>query len=196
MSLLSLVPLPYRMAVGATMLAASLAALTASHLWYGSERYDAGVEYQLAEQAKIDKVRSEVARRETDKRRAADEQAAKLLQKAQDAETQAEVRQRADKVIADAASGDLRRRYEQRLRAAFAAVHATAAARGAGSGDPTPAAGSAPDEDIAGMFADVHSRCVIARQRYAEIADDARRAGQLCERSYDALAASASSRPE
>ena len=53
--------------------------------------------------------------------------------------------------------------------------------------NPGLAIGSPPTDDATGVLADVLGRCVARVQRLAAIADERGRAGQLCERAYDAL---------
>lgn len=91
---------------------------------------------------------------------------------AREADTQA-ARDRADAAAASAAV--------RRLRNA-----AQAAAGGCSARAPS-TAGSSPADAAGGVQADVLGRLGEAAQRIAEHADDSRRAGQLCERSYDAV---------
>lgn len=179
----SLIPLPYKIA-GAGLLA--LAAYGAWE-WRWSAGFGAGVKHQQGEQNRIDLKRSEVAIETMTERRAKDAETARLIQEATDAKDKAEAQRRADKLIADAASGDLRRRFEQRLRELVQAVHATATAGGAGSGNSSPATSSPSADDPAGVLANVYGRCIQQRQRYAEIADERGQAGALCQAAYDAL---------
>jgi hypothetical protein len=177
---------PYKW-IGAGLLA--LAAWGAWE-WRWSNGFDAGAADQQAKQAVIDDQRKQTAIDELTKRRVQEARTVQLLQEATDAKDKAEAQQRADKLIADAASGDLRRRFEQRLRDAFKAVHATAANRPTGAPDTAPASSSASTEDPAILLADVLSRLDARAGRLAEYADQARTAGELCARSYDALNAS------
>jgi hypothetical protein len=182
---LSLIPLPYRIA-GVAILAASV---FGAWEWRWHSGFKAGVQQQVDKQAVIDSQRRQVALDEEASRRKKDAETNRRILKAEDDAYQAQVAQRADKLIADAASGDLRRRFEQRLRDMVQAVHATAAARGSGTGGSQAAPSGEAEGDVAGMLADVYGRCLQQRQRYAEIADEARTSGQLCERAYDALTA-------
>ena len=183
--ILSLIPLPARLAVAA----GSIAALVAGVVAWGSHKdgvgYARGAGEVTARWQAEDVKRAELAAAETAKRRADDDRTARIIQEAQDAASQAQARQRADKVVSDAASGALERRFRERLREL--AAGAPAAAGGAGSQNPAVAPGGATSEDVAGVLADVYGRCLAQRQRYAEIADDARRAGFLCEAAHDAL---------
>tara|TARA_R110000868_G_C10848773_1_gene760648 strand:+ start:846 stop:1406 length:561 start_codon:yes stop_codon:yes gene_type:complete len=154
--------------------------------WRWSEGYDAGVSSQQAKQAVIDDQRKQTAIEELTRRRVEEARTVQLLQEATDAKDRAEAQQRADKLIADAASGDLRRRFEQRLRDLVQAVHATASS-GAGSGDTQVASSSASADDPAILLANVFSRIDARAGQLAEYADQARTAGELCQRSYDAL---------
>lgn len=182
----SLIPLPYRVAIGVAL---CLALFVAWQMRW-TAGFDAGVSNQKAKQAVIDDQRKQLAIDELAKRKQQDDVLHKRVQEAEDEAFRAMAAQRADKVIADAASGELRRRFEQRLRDLVSAVHATASARDSGANNPAAAASSPSAEDPARMLADVYGRCLQQRQRYAEIADDRGRAGKLCEAAYDALTAS------
>lgn len=83
---------------------------------------------------------------------------------------------RADAVLADAARGRL-----QQHVAALAAAARRATANSAAAGP------SAPAEDAAGMLAELQRRADERAGILARIADARGAAGELCERSYDAL---------
>ena len=179
----SLIPLPYKIAGGA------LLALTAWGAWelQWSRGYDAGVSYQQGEQTKIDLKREQTATAELTKRRIQDAATAERIQRAEDEAFQAKSQQRADKVILDAASGALQRRYDERVRALVTAVHATAAAGAGRPGDTGIVSSGETAEAAAGMLADVFRRCRERIGLLAAIADERGTAGATCERSYDAL---------
>lgn len=79
----------------------------------------------------------------------------------------------------DAAAGSARAlgRLRGQLEKLRSGIRAATADGGATGGDPI------------GVLSDVLGRCSQRVQRLGEIADDARLAGKLCERSYDALTA-------
>jgi hypothetical protein len=136
------------------------AVLDAERIGWAGERAAAAEAARLAAQA---------SRLEEQRRTAA-------LQEAIDAAELVARRERADRVIADAASGQLRERLAAYVTAArFAARH------------PGLALGGPAAEDPAGVLADVLGRCETRVRQLAAVADERGRAGQLCERAYDAL---------
>lgn len=95
--------------------------------------------------------------------------------KAIDEKDQQIARQVADRVIADAASGELRKRYAAALAASRAATGNPVAV---GSGSPAPASD---------LPADMFSGLLSVAQQYRDAAEDAITRGELAEREYDAL---------
>ncbi len=107
-------------------------------------------------------------------------QAAALKQFQQATQTQTEALDAAAKQLAAArADGAGARAATDRLRRTYAA--ALAASRGAS------AVGASPAASALDLPADLFSRVVDAAQQYRDAAEDALTAGELCERSYDAL---------
>lgn len=98
------------------------------------------------------------------------------VQEALDAEHQSRQQALVDLRRADAAARSLRERTEQLAAAARCAA-----------GDPAAAAGGAPAAAPADLLADMLGRLDGAAGELARYADDARIAGQLCERTYRAL---------
>jgi hypothetical protein len=120
----------------------------------------------------------EAAFRQAERFRATEHEWNEAQRKAVDAAEQKAVQARADAVLADVASG----RLQQRI-ATLAADARRAAAN-------SPAArASAPTEDAAGMLAELQRRADERAGILARIADERGTAGDLCERSYDALMA-------
>lgn len=100
----------------------------------------------------------------------------KTIQEAQDAEFIARQAAQADAAALRASRDSLRQR--------------TAAIASQCSGADTAAAGSStPASSPGDLLADVQARLEEAAGQLADAADNSRRAGQLCERSYDALTA-------
>lgn len=191
MPVLSLIPLQYR------LLAAGVAALAiaAAIMAWGASREADGRKIGRAEvQRVLDAERQDWA----DQRAAAAEtsrlaaQAARIeeqrrvaaLQEALDAAELQARRERADRVVADAAAGSLR----ERIAALVAASRFAARNPGLTLGGPAA-------EDPAGVLADVLGRCEARVRLLAGVADERGRAGVLCERAYDALTATAASAP-
>lgn len=156
-------------------------------LWWGAQRYDAGKQAGKAQvQVVLDRERAEwadarAAAAEVSRlaMRAAQEEERRRRQALQEAIDDAEriaQRERADRVVADAAAGRLRERVE----ALVAAARFTAR-------NPGLALGSPAADDAAGVLADVLGRCVARARLLADVADERGRAGALCERAYDAL---------
>lgn len=98
----------------------------------------------------------------------------KTLQEAQDAEYLARQAAQQDAAALRSSRDSLRQRT-----AAIAAQCSPAS--------PAASAGSAPASSPGVLLADVQGRLAEAAGQLADAADDARRAGQLCERSYGAL---------
>ncbi len=181
--LLSLIPGPYRWLA----LAALLAGAWGAWQWHGSTEFDRGVQHQKDKQAVIDAERTRLALAESERRRLDEARTRKAQQEAIDAAEQQAARARADKIIAEAASGALQRRYEQRVRDLVRAVTAAASARGEGQGYPAVAGAGPAADDAAGVLADVFGRCLERVRVLADIADRRGAAGQACERAYSAL---------
>lgn len=181
--LLKLIPAPYRWLALALLLAAAWGAWE----WHGSTQFDRGVQHQKDKQAVIDGERNRKAAAESERRRLEEARTRKAQQEAIDAAEQQAAQARADKIIAEAASGALQRRYEQRVRDLVRAVTAAASARGEGQGGAAAAGPGPAADDAAGVLADVFSRCLDRVRVLADIADRRGAAGQACERAYDAL---------
>lgn len=184
--LLSLIPAPYRLLAAGIAAAALLAAIAGWGEYRQHQGDTAGYNRGMAVAAKVQATLDKERREWADERAAAAE-SARLAAKAALAETMrrtqalqeavnaAELvaqRERADRVVADAAAGRLRERIDALVTAAR---------------NPGLAIGSPPTDDATGVLADVLGRCVARVQRLAAIADERGRAGQLCERAYDAL---------
>ena len=197
--ILALIPAPYRWLA----MAGAAAALVAGVLSWGAYRqhqgdvagYDRGMAVAAKIQGTLDKERREWAdekaaaaeayRLAVRTAQAESERRSAALQEAVNAAELVAQRERADRVVADAAAGGLR----ERIAALVAAARFV-------SRNPGPAAGGATADDPTGVLADVLGRCVSRVQRLATVADERGRAGQLCERAYDALtAATAASAP-
>lgn len=112
---------------------------------------------------------------ESTKARAEESRRTKRMQENQDAEFLARQAAQRDAAAARAALGGLRERAQ-----ALAATSCPAR-------DPEAAPGGPSATDPARVLADVLGEVGEEARRYAEIADSARIAGQLCERAYDAL---------
>jgi hypothetical protein len=188
--LLSLIPAPYRLLAAGIAAAALLAAIAGWGEYRQHQGDTAGYNRGMAVAAKVQATLDKERREWADERAAAAE-SARLAAKAALAETMrrtqalqeavnaAELvaqRERADRVVADAAAGRLRERIDALVTAARFAAR-----------NPGLAIGSPPTDDATGVLADVLGRCVARVQRLAAIADERGRAGQLCERAYDAL---------
>ena len=113
-----------------------------------------------------------------EQQRAEKARADKLRQEALDAEYLARLAAQADADRLRGTAGQLQR-YAADL----------AASLGAASRDPAAASGSAPAGGAADLLAQLSGRLDEAAERIALHAAAAARAGQLCERSYDALTA-------
>jgi Protein of unknown function (DUF2514) len=124
---------------------------------------------ERASAAEISRLASLAARTEEQRRRLA-------LQEALDDAERTAQRERADRVVADAAAG----RLHERIAALVTAARFAARNPGLALGGPTA-------EDATGMLADVLGRCVARARLLADVADERGRAGALCERAYDAL---------
>lgn len=182
MGLLSLVPPQYRLG-GAALLAL---AVWGGLSWYGSEKFDAGVEHQQGLQRVIDANLTRIALAESEKRRADEARIRKAQQEAVDDAERKATQARADAVILASASGALQRRFDDRVRGLVGAVYAAAAHRG-GPQDAAPADLGPAAEDPARVLADVFGRCIARVRLLADLADERGRAGAVCERSYDTL---------
>jgi len=185
--ILSLIPLPYKLAAGA----AGLALVAGGLMFWGSQRESAGYKRGTAEvQARWnteDLKRAAVAAKAQEEARAEEQRRTAAQKEATDEADKKLARARADVVIADAAAG----RLQQRIAALLSTARG-----GQGPGDPAAAQPGPATDDPAGVLANVLGRCVADYRRMAAIADERGSAGEACQRSYDALAASASSRPE
>jgi len=117
------------------------------------------------------------ARQALETRQAEKARADKVRQEAFDAEHLARLASEADARRADAASGQLRR-Y---------ATDLTTSLRAAAVADPVSAARSEAAAATADLLADLLDRVDSAAGEIGKYADQARRAGQFCERSYQAL---------
>lgn len=152
------------------MLGAAAAFWVASAV-VGAERDKVVAEFAQYRANTLDSVRQQVEAAREDERRT-QIQLSKELENAHQSLTAA-------RAAADDARSALDR-LRARARAVAAggqcpAQHPAAAASGPAAGDP------------AGLLADLLVEAAAEARRYAEIADNARIAGQLCERSYDAL---------
>lgn len=184
--LLSLVPLPYRWGAVAVLVLAAWGAWE----WHGVTKFNAGVSHQQGLQKVIDAERTRLALIESEKRRAEEARTQRAQQEAiADAERKA-AQARADAIIAEAASGALQRRFDERVRDLVRAVHAAADRGGQGGSPPIHSSPSA--EDPARVLADVFGRCIARVRLLADLADERGRAGATCERSYDSLTSEAS----
>lgn len=181
--LLGLIPGPYRWLA----LVLALAAAWGAWEWHGSRQFDRGVQHQKDKQAVIDGDRNRKAAAESERRRLQEERTRKAQQEAIHAAEQQAAQARADKIIAEAASGALQRRYEQRVRDLVRAVTAAASARGEGSGDPAAAGAGPAADDAAILLADVQRRIDARAGELAAYADTARTAGEACVIAYEAL---------
>lgn len=155
-------------------LLAAVALLLALLGWQWGRAEHAGRRADAAEvsaQAARDAHQREAAARTEESRRT------KRLQENQDAEFLARQAAQRDAAAARAALGGLRQRAQ-----ALAATSCPAR-------DPEAAPGGPPAFDPARVLADVLGEVGEEARRYAEIADSARIAGQLCERAYDSLTA-------
>lgn len=108
--------------------------------------------------------------------RAVEQQRTKQLQEAQDADHKARLVAEADARRADAAADSLRERAAQLAAAARCPVQ-----------DPAAATSGPPANAPADLLADLLGRSDEIAGELARYADQARLAGQLCERSYQAL---------
>ena len=166
--------IPWRLIAISVLAAAVLGALgmqyvTIQHLRAGLAEQKATMSQERANAAFAVVKRHERYREEEHRRAAAQ-------QEALDAAEHNAAQARADLVIADAAAGRLRDRIATLVAAAReAASHPQAGQPGAPAADP------------AGLLADVLGRCITRVRVLASIADERGTAGQLCERSYDAL---------
>lgn len=86
-----------------------------------------------------------------------------------------------------AADADRARGAADRLQHALNIAAHTLRATGGGAGNPATATGGPAASADPGVLPDVLGRCVERVRVLAEHADTTRAAGQLCERSYDAL---------
>lgn len=172
---------------------AGLLAVPAALVW-GSMRYDAGHDVgrnrgmavaarvqATLDAERIDWAEQRMAAMETSRlaaqaARAEEQRRTAALQEAVDAAERSAQRERADRAIADAAAG----RLLERVRALVAA------SRFAASNPVTSVLGQAA-EDAPGVLADMLGRCVSRVRLVAAVADERGRAGELCERAYDAL---------
>lgn len=93
-----------------------------------------------------------------------------------------DAKKQAAAAVAAAAAGDARARSWRMQLDAFTAAH-----RGDGAASAPAAAGSAPGDDPIGVLAEVLRGTDSFADGAAKEADANRIAGQLCERSYDAL---------
>lgn len=191
MSVLSLIPAPYRL-IGVVL--AALSAVAAVLAWGASREADGREKGYLQGKTEVQRVldderrdwaaardaAAEVARLAALAARAEEQRRVAALQEALDAAELEARRERADRAIADAAAGRLRERVAALVTAARFAAR-----------NPGLALGGTPAEDAAGVLADVLGRCEARVRVLAGVADERGRAGQLCERAYDALTAPA-----
>lgn len=178
MSLLDLIPAPYRLLVAGVAVAAAAAGawgFVAQRESAAEARgYQKGHAEFTALQADMTTkaLAGELAARAEETRRTA---AIKEIENAHQAELQ---RVRADAAIADAAAGRLRQRVADLIAAARS---------GQGGSDPKVVGPGPAADDAAGVLADVLGRCVARVRLLAAVADDRGAAGHACERSYEAL---------
>lgn len=168
------IDIPWRLLTIGALALAVLGALggqyvTIQHLHAGIAEQKATMSQERTNAALAVAKRQEQYREEEHRRETAQKEAL-------DAAEQTAARARADLAIADAAAGRLR----DRVAALVAAARQAAA-------NPAPGAGSPAAADAAGMLADVLGRCITRVRVLAAVADERGTAGQLCERSYDAL---------
>ena len=157
----------------ATLNAGVLLALLA---FAGYQWHEAGAQHAAAQLMQRQRDAARQALDQSTQARAEESRRAHVLQEALDAEHLARQTVEADARRADAAAVGLRQRAQQLAAAARCPTSDLALA---GSG---PAA-SAPGD----LLADMLSRLDEAAGAVGRYADDARLAGQLCERAYDAL---------
>jgi hypothetical protein len=154
---------------GIPLWAWALAALAA---WGGFHRWqaiDARRDFQEAKAAAVAEQAASAA--------AAARETARRFQTVQEAADAATLQGQRDRAAAAGAAA-----AADRLRARIAAVEAAGRAA-----DPPASGGSAPAGEATRMLSDVLGQCVDRVRRLADYADQARTAGQACERSYDAL---------
>lgn len=126
--------------------------------------------------ARAEALGERTARQEEAAARSEETRRTARIQEALDAEHQSRQQALVDLRRADAAARSLRERTEQLAAAARCAA-----------GDPSAAAGGAPAAAPADLLADMLGRLDGAAGELARYADEARVAGQLCERTYRAL---------
>lgn len=175
--------IPYRL-IGAAVAALALAAALLS--WGASREADGRTLGRAEVQRLLDAERAdwasklaaaaEAARAGALAARLEEQRRVTALQEALDAAELEARRERADRAIADAAAGSLRERIAALVTASRFAAR-----------NPGLALGGTPAGDAAGMLADVLGRCEARVRVLAGVADERGRAGQLCERAYDAL---------
>ena len=187
MGILSFVPLPYRLAGAGIVIAAAAGGVLAWGAHKDGQGYDRGTAEVTAKWTAEDLKRSLVAAAASEAARIEEQRRAAAQKEATDEADKKLARARADVLIADAASG----RLQQRYAALLAAARGGQAPVDTGSAQPGPTA-----DDAALLLAELQRRLDARAGELAQYADSARIAGQTCERAYDALAASASSRPE
>lgn len=121
---------------------------------------------------------AQAAREQSERFRAKEAEWGESQRKAVDEAERKTAQARNDAVLADAARGRLQQRVAE-LAAAARRAAANPAAPGA----------SAPAEDAAGVLAELQQRADERAGILARVADERGAAGELCERSYDALTA-------
>lgn len=140
------------------------------------QRHAATIARADAAQARAQATAERAARQQEAAARVEETRRTARVQEALDAEHQSRQQALVDLRRADAAARVLRERAEQLAAAARCAA-----------GDPAAAAGGAPATAPADLLADMLGRLDHAAGELARYADDARIAGQLCERTYRAL---------
>lgn len=154
---------------------AVLLVAAAAIAWALYERNATTAQRARADASQIELAGERAARTQAQDARAVENRRTARIQEALDAEHQSRQQALVDLRRADAAARSLRERAEQLAAASCPA------------GDPAAAAGSAPAAAPADLLSDMLGRIDEAAGEIARHADDARIAGQLCERSYAAL---------
>jgi hypothetical protein len=178
--ILSLIPLPARLAIAVASLAVVVAGIVAWGSHKDSVGYSRGTAEVQARWTAEDLKRAQVAAAAQEAARAEEQRRTAAQKEATDEADKKLARARADVVIADAAAG----RLQQRVSALLSAARG-----GQVPVDPTATQPGQAADDAAGVLANVLFRCVGEYRRMAAIADERGTAGEACVKSYDALTA-------
>jgi hypothetical protein len=178
MSLLDLIPTPYRMAGTAllVLVVAGTVALRIHH--YGDEREADGYSKGHAEWVALDAEMKARALAATTAARAEEERRTAAQKEIEDAHAAQLAQAASDAASASAAADGLR----NRLTALVAASR-----RGIGTSNTPAIRVGPPTKDAAGVCADVLVRLLERGQLLARVADERGAAGTACEQSYDSL---------